>query len=74
MKKKECFPVKNAKCYPLLLKTFEENGGFANGEIMDEIIAAIGGELTRSQISKWFWYRWGYRIKKFYIFCKNSVY
>ena len=47
----------SAKCFPLLLKTFEENGGYADRKKLDEIEAVIGGELTREQISKWFQHR-----------------
>ena len=46
--------IKSTKCYPLLLKTFEENGGVADGNKLDELEAVIGGELTRKQIVKWF--------------------
>jgi len=46
--------IKSKKCYPLLLKTFEENGGVADGNKLDELEAVIGGELTRKQIVKWF--------------------
>merc|ERR1711917_119867 len=44
----------SAKWHPLLLKTFEENGGYADTNTLDEIEAVIGGELTRVQITKWF--------------------
>ena len=47
--------VKSTKCYPLLLKTFEETGGVADGKKLDELAAVIGGELTRTQIAKWFY-------------------
>ena len=36
------------------MKTFEENGGWADANKLDEIEAVIGGELTRKQISNWF--------------------
>ena len=36
------------------MKTFEENGGWADTNTLDEIEAVIGGELTREQVSKWF--------------------
>ena len=36
------------------MKTFEENGGWADANKLDEIEAVIGGELTRKQISPWF--------------------
>ena len=49
------FPLRSSKCYPLLLKTFEENGGSIYGNKLDELEAAIEGELTRQQITKWFW-------------------
>ena len=45
----------DAKCYPLLLKTFEENGGYADRRKIDEIEAVIDGELTRMQLCKWFY-------------------
>ena len=44
----------SAKWHPLLLKTFAENGGYADTNTLDEIEAVIGGELTRVQITKWF--------------------
>ena len=47
----------SSKCYPLLLKTFEENGGNIDANKLDELEAAAEGELTRVQISKWFWNR-----------------
>ena len=47
----------SSKCYPLLLKTFEENGGNIDRNKLDELEAAAEGELTRVQISKWFWNR-----------------
>jgi len=36
------------------MKTFEETGGWANSDKLDEIEAVIGGELTRQQLYKWF--------------------
>ena len=52
------FLIQSAKCYPLLLKTFEENGGYADGAKLDELEPLIGGELTRQQVSKWFYKIW----------------
>ena len=42
------------KCYTLLLTFFEENGGTIFGKKLDELEAAVEGELTRNQITKWF--------------------
>ena len=79
----------SAKCFPLLLKTFEENGGYADRKKLDEIEAVIGGELTREQISKWFHNRrkkcgiWSGKYTRFskkvisvlsHVFAKNSGY
>ena len=47
--------TESLKCYPLLFKTFEENGGVADTKKLDELQAAIGDELTRSQIIEWFY-------------------
>ena len=49
--------VQSAKCYSLLLKAFEENGGNIDINKLDELEAAAEGDLTRRQITKWFWYR-----------------
>ena len=49
------FLIQSAKCYPLLLKTFEETGGWADSDKLDEIESIIGGELTRQQLYKWFY-------------------
>ena len=38
--------ITNAKCYPFLVKIFEENGGFADNEKLDQIEAAIGGRVS----------------------------
>ena len=51
------FPPRSSKYYPLLLKTFEENGGSIYGNKLDELEAAVEGELTRQQIIKWCWSR-----------------
>ena len=48
------FRIQDSKCYPLLLKFFEENGGTLFGKKLDELEAAVEGELTRNQITKWF--------------------
>ena len=48
------FRVKSTKCYPLLLTTFEENKGTVDQNKLDELEAAVEGELTRAQIIKWF--------------------
>lgn len=37
------------------MKTFEETGGWANSDKLDEIEAVIEGELTREQLYKWFY-------------------
>ena len=47
--------VKSTKCFPLLLKTLEETGGVPDRNKLDELAAVIGGELTRTQIAKWFY-------------------
>ena len=47
------FRIQDSKCYPLLLKFFEENGGTIFGKKLDELEAAVEGELTRRQISRW---------------------
>ena len=44
--------IGDSRIYPLLLKKFEETGGYAQQEDYDELEAE--GELTRRQISKWF--------------------
>ena len=59
----------DGKCYPLLLKAFEDNGGYVVTNKLDEIEAVIGGELTREQISKWFQRR---RIKCGILSRKNT--
>ena len=38
--------ITNAKCYPFLVKIFEENGGFADNEKLDQIEVAIGGRVS----------------------------
>ena len=49
--------IRYAKCYPLLLKSFEENGGWTDTNKLYELEAATEGELTKNQIYKWFWHR-----------------
>jgi len=49
--------VESRKCYPLLLTTFEENKGTVDQNKLDELEAAVEGELTRAQMIKWFWNR-----------------
>ena len=71
------------------MKTFEENGGWADANKLDEIEAVIGGELTRKQISNWFQQRrrkFGFSSRKntmlskraksvlSHVFAKNSGY
>ena len=50
-------PRMSESCYPLLMKTFDENGGVADTKKLDELEAAFGGELTRAQIIEWFYRR-----------------
>ena len=38
------------------MKIFEENGGWADTNKLDEIEAVIGGELSREQLRNWFHY------------------
>ena len=67
------FRIQSTKCYPLLVKTFEENGGYADSAKLDELEQLVGGELTRAQISKWFHARrqWGVSsIRKYRQFSK----
>ena len=44
--------IRDSRIYPLLLKKFEETGGYVQSEDYDELEAE--GELTRTQILKWF--------------------
>ena len=44
--------VRDSRVYPLLLKKFDETGGYAQPEDYDELEAE--GELTRLQIQNWF--------------------
>merc|ERR1712235_182268 len=55
--KRGYWEIRYAKCYPLLLKIFEENQGYTDTNKLYELEAATEGELTKKQIYKWFWYR-----------------
>ena len=44
--------IRDSRMYPLLLKKFEETGGYPQPEDLDELEAE--GELTRRQIKNWF--------------------
>ena len=73
--KKGQFLIQSTKCYPLLLKTFEENGGWADTNKLDEIEAVIGGELTRGQIRRWFYggrRKYGFLTRKQTKFSKRA--
>ena len=43
--------------YPILIKAFEENEGYIQGEKLEELVKAAEGELTRKQIRIWFYDR-----------------
>merc|ERR1712131_56867 len=43
------------KYHSLLEKAFEENGGYIQGEKLDELIAATNGEITRKKLLNWFY-------------------
>jgi len=43
-----------SEIFPLLKKTFEENGGYINPVTVDELEKAFKGDLSRYQIQNWF--------------------
>ena len=51
-RKKPHYDIRNSRMYPLLMKKFEETGGYPQLEDYDELEAE--GELTTTQIQNWF--------------------
>jgi len=47
--------IQRSEYYPLLVRVFEENGGFLNREQTDQLAETVKDQLSRMQIYKWFW-------------------
>ena len=51
--------MSSTKIYPFLLKKFEECEGYPTTEDYNELEDLADGEVSRKQITTWFWNRRG---------------